>query len=217
MFYMKSLPHLIVAICISSFAGIALGDVKLDFFRAVARDDARTVKRMIERGFDAAAAGEQGQTPLLLALREDSAEVVDALLALPQVPAFDTPNAVGETPLMMAALRGRRDWVLRLLELGAAVNRSGWTPLHYAASGPEPAIVALLLDRGAAVDARAANGNTPLLMAARYGAIEGATLLLARGADPRLRNAAGLSAAEAARSADRDRLADRLDAVAPGR
>jgi len=39
---------------------------------------------------------------------------------------------------MMAALRGSLEWTQRLIERGAAINRDGWTPLHYAASGPEP-------------------------------------------------------------------------------
>jgi ankyrin repeat protein len=74
---------------------------------------------------------------------------------------IDAANANGETPLMMAAMRGQVAWVQRLLERGAKVNREGWTPLHYAAAGPSVPVIELLLTRGAAIDARSPNGTTP--------------------------------------------------------
>jgi uncharacterized protein len=184
-----------------------------DFFKAVELDRARTVNQLLERGFDPNSMNPQGQVPLYLALRDGSPQVAEVLLGSPRLK-VDTANAAGETPLMMAALRGELGWVRRLVELGAQVNRAGWTPLHYAASGPEPSVVAYLLDRGAIVDALAPNGNTALMMAARYGAIDSATLLVSRGADPRLRNPAGQTAADLARGAERDKLATRLDLLA---
>jgi uncharacterized protein len=85
--------------------------------------------------------------------------------------------------------------------------------LHYAASGPEPKLLAWLLDQGAAIDAPSPNRTTALMMAARYGAIDGADLLLARGANARLRNDRELSAADFARMAGREALAARLEAA----
>lgn len=181
-----------------------------DFFRAVRGNDARTLRALFERGFDPNTPDESGQVALYLALREDAPAVTELLLAQPDLK-VDAANAVGETPLMMAALRGQQVWVERLLARGASLERDGWTPLHYAASGPAPQIVALLLDRGAAIEARSPNGTTPLMMAAGYGAIDSADLLLRRGADPKLRNANGLTAADFARRAGRDALAARLD------
>ena len=126
----------------------------------------------------------------------------------------DATNAADETPLMMAALRGNLEWTQRLLDRGAQVTRNGWTPLHYAASGPEPKLLTLLLDRGAAIDAPSPNRTTPLMMAARYGAPGAAELLLARGADVRARNELGLTAADFARQVGRDALAAKLQAAA---
>ena len=148
-----------------------------------------------------------------MALREGSTKAEAVLLAHPATQ-IDGENSAGETPLMMAALRGRLDASQRLLDRGARVDKNGWTPLHYAAAGPELSVVKLLLDRGAKVDALAPNGSTPLMMAARDGAIDAVPLLLSRGADPKLRNKAGLSAADFARAGGRDALAAKLDAAA---
>jgi ankyrin repeat protein len=125
----------------------------------------------------------------------------------------DAVTAADETALMMAALRGHLDWAKKLVARGAAVNRPGWTPLHYAASDAGTPVVAWLLAQGAALDAASPTGNTALMMAARYGASESVDLLLARGADPRPKNQRGLSAAELARGAGRDRVADQIAAA----
>ena len=180
-----------------------------DFFRAVGSDDARTVSALLGRGFDPNSVDERGQVGLYLALREGSPKVAESLLQQPDL-RIDAANAAGETPLMMAALRGRLDWCQRLLARGSQVNREGWTPLQYAATGPEPKAVALMLDSGARIDAASPNRSTALMMAARYGPEASIELLIARGADPRLRNDKGLNAADFARLAGRESLAKRL-------
>lgn len=184
-----------------------------DFFKAVSVDDAAGVSTLLQRGFDPNSRDEKGQVPLFLSLREGSFKVAAVLLQSPQTQ-VDVANEAGETPLMMAALKGHADWVKRLVERGARIDRSGWTPLHYAATGPQPTIVAWLLERGAPVDVRSPNGSTPLMMAARYGAEESALLLLSKGADGRLRNDRNLTAADFARLAGRDKLGERLDQAA---
>ncbi|HZF78742.1 MAG TPA: ankyrin repeat domain-containing protein [Rubrivivax sp.] len=194
----------------------ALANAYVDFFRAINIDNVGVVNQLLARGFDPNAANEQGQVALYLALRDEAPRVLAVLLAHPQIK-VDLANASGETPLMMAALKGNLQGTQRLIERGAQINREGWTPLHYAASNGQEdstAVVKLLLDRGAPVDARAPNGNTPLMMAARYGAFRSAELLLARGADRRLRNNAGMTAAELARLEGRDSLAERLSPAA---
>jgi ankyrin repeat protein len=184
-----------------------------DFFRAVNRDDARTVATLLQRGFDPNSPDEKGQVGLYLALREGSLKVAEVLLQHPQLK-VDATNAADETPLMMAALRGNLEWTQRLLDRGARLNRPGWTPLHYAASGPEVKLLTLLLDRGAAIEATSPNQTTPLMMAARYGPHDAAELLLSRGANARARNDQGLSAADFARAVGRDALAGKLEQAA---
>jgi ankyrin repeat protein len=185
-----------------------------DFFQAVNRDDGATIKALAARGFDVNARSPEGQTALHLALRDQSPRVTRSLW---DVAALDVNavNANGETPLMMAALRGDLEWAGRLIGRGAKVHQDGWSALHYAAAGPEAKIVAMLLDRGAPIDARSPNNTTPLMMAARYGTEPSVDLLLARGADKRLRNDLDLDAAAFASAGGRDHLVGRLGTSPP--
>lgn len=206
--YFRFIIYLVLTIGVS---GAKAGSFD-DFFRAVNVDNALTVSELLARGFDPNTPSEQGQSGLYLAMREGSPKVAAVLIADPRTQ-IDAPNAADETPVMMAALRGRLDWTQRLIERGAKLNRVGWTALHYAATGPESQVVAWLLDKGGVVEARSPNGTTPLMMAARYGAEASVDLLLARGASLETRNVQGLNAADFAKLGGRDRLAERLTPV----
>lgn len=181
-----------------------------DFFRFVEMDLAREVQRMLDKGFDVNVLDAHGQSALYVALREKSHDTVEVLLKAPGLQ-VEAANGVGETPLMMAALRGQAQVMARLIAMGAKVNREGWSPLHYAASGGDLAAIDLLLSQGAVLDARAPNGNTPLMMGAGYGSIDGTRELLRWGANPCLVNTAGRSAADYARANDHELLGDELE------
>jgi uncharacterized protein len=199
--YFKLAVYIFVIIGLST----ARADSYIDFFRAVNVDNARTVGELLARGFDPNTKSESGQVALYLAMREDSPKVAAVLLASPALN-VDAANAMGETPLMMAALKGRLDWAKKLIERGAKVQKPGWSPLHYAATGPNTELLALLLDRGADINALAPNQNTPLMMAARYGTEENVKLLLQRGANKTLINDRNLSAADMAKTSERSWL-----------
>jgi hypothetical protein len=184
-----------------------------DYFLGIELDRPGIVRPLLVKGFDVNARDPEGQHGLYIALRENSTEVADILLAHPALDP-NAANKAGETLLMMAALRGRLETMRQLIARGAAINREGWTPLHYAASGSDAAATRLLLDLNAHVDARAPNGNTPLMMAAGFGSIDAAELLVRQGADVTLQNKAGVTASEFARRAGRDKLADELDRIA---
>lgn len=207
--YLKYVIYLVVAFCFSA----ANGQSYEAFFAAVNRGDGQSVAALLARGFDPNARGPQGQTALHLALRDDSPKVVDALLAHPALD-VNVQNDAGESPLMMAALRGQLAMAEKLLARGARVHQPGWSPIHYAATGPEPRLVALLLDRGAPLEAESPNRSTPLMMAAGYGPEASVDLLLARGADIRRRNDRGYDAAAFARERGREFLQKRLQPAA---
>ena len=209
---MKNLRKLLQLILLYGVSTLSHAGAYEDFFRSIDIDDGRTLSRLLQRGFDPNTPDPQGQVGLFLALRGGSDQAVEILLGHPELK-VDATNGSDETPLMMAALRGAIGPARRLLERGARLERPGWTPLHYAASGPSSPMVRLLLERGAPIDARSPNGTTPLMMAARYGDEGSVAVLLERGADASLRNQLELGAADFARAAGREALARRLESL----
>lgn len=196
--------------CSPSFAGAFE-----DFQTAIMRDNDRSMVNLLLRGMNPNTVDAQGQPALVKALRREAWRVADALLLGPGLD-VNAANPQGETALMLACVKGRMDFVQRLLAKGADVNRAGWTPLHYAASADLPEsldIARLLLDKHYAyIDAESPNGSTPLMLAAQYGSQAMVELLLQEGADPDVRNQLGLSALEFAQRSQRQFLVEILQA-----
>lgn len=188
----------------------AQADPAEDFFKAARMDDESAMVALALQRFDLNTADEEGNSGLMIALREGSLKVARFLLTQ-RVVKVELRNRHGETPLMIAALNGQIDIARVLIRRGAEVNRPGWTPLHYACSSSTATsadMVRLLLEHHAYIDAESPNRSTPLMMAARYGSPEIVGLLLEEGADPDVRNQQGLTAVDFARRAGRDDLAE---------
>ncbi|MDY0745654.1 ankyrin repeat domain-containing protein [Paucibacter sp. R3-3] len=185
-----------------------------DLTTAVELDNGREVLALLVKGVDANGTDQRGRKPLGVALREGSEQAFDALLADPRVDVVSA-NDKGETPLMLAAIKGRLDWAKKLVARGAKINQPGWTPLHYACTGPDGGVAAWLLTQGADVNARSPNGTTPLMMASRYGASENVAILLKAGADVSLKNEQDLTAVDFAKKAGRDLTVKQLLAATP--
>jgi ankyrin repeat protein len=100
---------------------------------------------------------------------------------------INAPSERGLTPLCLAASKGQLRVAKFLLDNGAAVNKpSGpgrWTALQYAADGGHKAMVELLAERGADINARNDNGETALHLAAAKGYLSVAEALILRKAD----------------------------------
>ena len=171
--YLKYPIYLLIAFAFSS----ALAGSYDDFFQAIIRDHVGGVKRLLDAGIDPNSRDAKGMPALMVAIRRESPRSFELLLAQPGID-VDATNAAGETALMLTALAGDLDTSRRLLAKGALVQRPGWSPIHYAASGPNTELARLLLDRGATVDAVAPNGTTPLMLAAQQGPESTVTLLL---------------------------------------
>ncbi|WP_158887970.1 ankyrin repeat domain-containing protein [Amycolatopsis anabasis] len=125
-------------------------------------------------------------------------------------------DADGRTPLMHAVLAEDADpaVVVSLIDRGADVNVTdngqNWTAVHFAARDQNEALVRLLLEAGAEVDAVDVFGNTPLWRGVLNAGSDLAALraLLEYGADPRRKNQYGASPLDMAReSGQRDVVA----------
>jgi ankyrin repeat protein len=164
-----------------------------DFFKAVQFDNVRVVQALLQRGFDPNTVNPEGVPALMLAVREPSLKVAE-LLAAHSSTKTEVRNDKDESVLMLAALKGYLPLVQKLVDNDADVNKTGWTPLHYAASGGHVPVIAHLLEHSAYIDAESPNGTTPLMMAAMYGSPEAVKHLIQAGADLTLKNQLGLTA-----------------------
>jgi ankyrin repeat protein len=184
-------------------------------YAASERGHAAVVARLIERGADVKLVGRSGISPIAAAAYAGSDATVEILLAHGADERI--ADETGKPPIVYAAAGGRLDIVKRLLARNIDVNARyphELTLLMWAAGADEKVeqaevvkVVTFLLDGGAHIDDRDARGRTALMIAAEGGRAEVVTLLLARGADPSLRDNAGKRAADlTALTALRERL-----------
>jgi ankyrin repeat protein len=182
---------------------------------AVRADDLPLVDRLLRAGAHADLANRLGVTPLELATTNGSAPMLKRLIAAGADPHALLPE--GETLLMRAARTGRVDALKVLLAHGLDPNARettlGETALIWAAAENHGGAVRLLIESGAAVDARSAQrsdvelkrmrrvrgvvtrgGWTPLMYAARQGAVDAIHALADGGASLDLTNSEGTNA-----------------------
>ena len=200
---------LVAIVLVASASAVQAGSYE-DFFTRIIRDDAPGIGDLVKRGFDPNTVSERGETGLTQAFKLDSYRAAKGLIALPATQ-VNLANSKGETPLMMAAIKGQVDLAKALIARDADVNREGWTPLHYAVSAPSEdgadlKMVALLIEHHAYIDAPSPNGTTPLMMAAQYGTRSAVQMLIKEGADPKVKNQQGLTATDFATRADRSEV-----------
>ena len=162
------------------------------------------VQRLIERGADVKLVGRSGVSPVAAAAYAGNDAIIEALLA--HGADERASDETGKPPIVYAAAGARLDIVKRLLARNIEINArypNDLTLLMWASGPDEKApeaqaikVVSSLLDAGAHIDDRDARGRTALMIAAEGGHADIANLLLARGADPSLKDKAGKLAAD---------------------
>lgn len=157
---------------------------------------------------------ERRQALLFEAAKLGRADLVPALAAGTDVNARD---ARGFTPLILAAYNGHLATVEALLAGKADPclpdTMQGNTAQMGVAFRGHDAIAARLLKTPCDVNARNKAGQTALMMAALFARQAQVDMLLAAGADPKLADGAGNTAASAAATQGSDALAKRLGAA----
>jgi uncharacterized protein len=171
---------------------------------AVYHGDIDLVNRLIAAGANVNATNDYGSTPLSEAAVVGNVPVLRKLLS--SGADVESPNGDGQTALMIIARTSNLDAAKLLISKRANVNAveqwRGQTPLMWAAAENQPAMVKLLIEHGAKVDARSkvntwerqvtaeprmqarpSGGFTPLMYAARKGCLQCAETLLKAGAD----------------------------------
>ena len=175
---------------------------------SAARGELAVAKFLLANGADINSKDTQGFTPLYNAARFDQKPMVELLLT--HHAEVNVKSWGGLTPLHHAASKGFLSVAETLLANGADPNaeasstaieplvtdaRFGQpdqsyfaaTALHYAAGGGHLAIVRLLLDHKADVNAKSKGGQTPLFAAVEKNRLEVAKLLLANQASPNVK------------------------------
>ena len=176
--------------------------------------DLAAVTQLLKAGADANAANRYSVAPLHEAAMLGDATLIEALLGA----GAETDRALpeGETPLMLAARTNGVAAVRLLIQHGANVNVverwQGQTPLMYAAAHDRGEVAAALIAAGAELNAKtprndlpprlpAARFNvefplgvmTPMLLAARQGAVHALRALIDAHADVEVRTPEGFS------------------------
>ncbi len=173
---------------------------------AAAEGHPDVVEVLLKNGAEATTASKGGFTALVFAAQKGDAKSAGMLLAAGADPNYAVPS--GQSALQVAVIAKKTDAVDVLLEHGAKVNTAdalGTTPLHVAAQAGSVEIVKKLLAKGADPNARTAKIEaetgaaaksafrgppgelTPLQMAAKANHEDVMRLLVAAGADPKLK------------------------------
>ena len=168
------------------------------WFDALKKDDVWALSSMQMKGISTNLTDDDGNTALHGAIVLGKLDTLKWLLNQPDI-AINQRNKANETALMFAAIRCDLSAAKALIERDAAINHTGWVPLHYAAScraSNATDLVHLMLEHHAYIDAESPNGSTPLMLAAQYGRFETVRLLVEAGADVAIRNQRDLTAVD---------------------
>ncbi len=156
------------------------------------------LRALLDAGADPNAANRDGSTPLVQAASIADIKAMRFLIdrgsRVNQELAGENPQVMGLSPLTASAYFGTAEMVQFLLDRGAALNApdgSGMTPLHFAVTREDQAMIAALIRAGADVNRATLpstpasdDPGTPLMLAANTEPANAsiASTLLARGA-----------------------------------
>lgn len=181
---------------------------------AIKAESLEGIEDALAVGASANAVDFSGRPVLALAARTGNINIVNLLIG--SGADVDAVDEIGFSALMEAARDGKIEVAKQLIAKGADVNRRAkenalfLTPMHMAALSGNADMVQLLADAGAALDPLGRDKGTPLTWGLGEGKMETTYRLLGLGADPRIKNKYGFSAADYAQQM---KNADLLEAM----
>lgn len=154
-------------------------------FYATANGYTEGVEYLLDKGLDMWGADENGETPVLIAIKQSMKYPETAKIFEEHFKGVDDAGYDGVTPLMLYARFGQDKGFFSLVEKGADVrakDNTGRNLLMYAAEGGNEKIMDYLLYKGVSVSQRDDLGRTAVMYAAGAGQDEAFMFLRDRGA-----------------------------------
>ncbi|KAK7747396.1 hypothetical protein SLS53_001650 [Cytospora paraplurivora] len=149
---------------------------------ATSINNAESVRILLDAGVDPNAKKDGVYTPLCSAIRDDRAEIVSLLLANGADP--NLPSA--QHPCFKCVTHQRAHLLPQVVDAGGDLHEPRGI-VERAVKHNNMEALMYLLDHGVDVNAKSAEGHTPLTTAIREDRADMVDLLLARGADPAVR------------------------------
>lgn len=153
------------------------------FVRAAQSYSDSTIQTLCRLGADIDAIGNEGCTALMELVATGNMEATKKLLV--HGADVNSSSAMNKmTSLSFAAIQGREDFLVLLLDHGADLelrNLVGYTALHSACTENQLLCAALLLERGADSESIAADGRTPILSVTVSGDLDMVSFLIDMG------------------------------------
>lgn len=168
---------------------------------AVILNNNRIVKELLSAGINANIVGNYVETPIFVATRKDNQDMIDILKNFSKANSanINAVNGEGHTPLIVASQnRNRQEAFLKLLELGAnmlAKDFNGRNAFMHSANNNCSAMMDIMLKRTPnfeeMVNNQDINGVSTMMILAKRGNREALRVLIARGANPFLKDNEG--------------------------
>ena len=188
--------------------------VNARFLLAARNADAAGLKRGLADGAAVNSRNRLGESALIVVLKKNRVDL--AQLLIDAGADINQPALNGITALMAAAYEGQTEMAHQLLAKGAnpaALDRLQKNAMIYAAGEGRTSVVTLLLSNKVDPNAVYNNDLTALMWAAGFGKTDTVRALLAAGANPKLRDSRGKTAADIARDQNFAETAQLLDSA----